>query len=81
MIKNMTFTQIAKTWWVCWQVTFWRAAWEEDDDNQEEGWKCGGRHSENGGGSGHGEATGQQKAMLTATTIPLISETRWTPIG
>ncbi len=54
MIHNMTFTQIAKKWRVCWEVTFIfrRAAREEEEDSQEEGWTCGGWHSENGGGIG-----------------------------
>jgi hypothetical protein len=81
MINNMTFTQIAKKWWVCWKVTFRRAAWDEEDDGQEEGWMRGGWHSENGGGSVQGEATGQRQAMSTATMRPLISETRTRPIG
>jgi hypothetical protein len=29
MINNMTFTGIAKKWWVCWYVTFQRAAWKK----------------------------------------------------
>ncbi len=62
-------------------VTFRRAAWEEEDDGQEEGWTCGGRHSENGGGSGQDEATGQRQAMSTTMTMPLIFEMRMMPIG
>jgi hypothetical protein len=52
MINNMTFTRVAKKWWVCWQVTFRRAAREAEDDGREEGWTRGGWHRENGGGSG-----------------------------
>ncbi len=76
----MTFTGIAKKWWVFCQVTFQRAARDEEDDGWEEGWMRGGRHSENGGGSGQGEVTGKRQAMSTATTMPLISKTRTTPI-
>ncbi len=46
----MTFTQIAKKWWVFWQVTFQRAAQEEENDGQEEGLTRGGWHSESWGG-------------------------------
>ncbi len=52
----MTFTGISKKWRVCWYLIFRRAAREEEDDGQDEGWTHGGRHSENGGGSGQGEA-------------------------
>jgi hypothetical protein len=40
----------------------------------------GGQHSENGGGSGQCEATGQRQVMLTVTTMPIISEMRTTQI-
>jgi hypothetical protein len=50
MINNMTFIRVAKKCWVCWQVTFRRAAREEEDDGQEKGWACDGRYSENGWG-------------------------------